>query len=140
MTSPTADNQAVFDQAALIVVAAGFLLAGGPRRTVRLIRRRRRSRYDRYIHSGRWRRKCNRYYAHNGRGCHWPACRARSGAVHHLTYVHFRHERMRELTGLCRAHHSDIHRLFDVHHPAAFGDQLRFLRTGPYDYRREMVR
>lgn len=87
--------------------------------------------YDEYIHSARWRRKCNRYYARHGRRCHWPGCRSKAGNVHHLRYLHLQHERMRELTGLCVTHHHEIHRLFDVHDSAAFGDQLRFLRTPP---------
>lgn len=87
--------------------------------------------YETNIHSGHWRRTCNRYYRRYGRRCHWPGCRARSQNVHHKTYRHEGHERLRELVGLCRRHHVDIHRLFDVHDRDALAAQNQFLRTPP---------
>lgn len=88
--------------------------------------------YDTYIASAAWRRKCDRYWAGAGRRCHWPGCRSkRNLQVHHMTYDHFGRERMRELVGLCRPHHDEIGRLFDVHKPGALAAQRRFLRRHP---------
>lgn len=89
--------------------------------------------YHTYIASSAWRRKCDRYWNRAGRRCHWPGCRSkRNLQVHHMTYDHLGRERMRELVGLCRPHHDEIGRLFDVHQPGALAAQRRFLHRHPH--------
>ena len=68
--------------------------------------------YNAYIKSARWRRKCNRkiktvggrcqYTDKQGKRC-WEQSRLH---VHHLTYIHFMHEKLSELEVLCGDHHA----------------------------------
>jgi hypothetical protein len=97
------------------------------RRQLRLLPASQSPEYRHYIGSARWRHKCRRYYFWYGRTCKWPGCHARSAALHHLTYRHLGWERMRELAGLCRPHHRQIHAYI---YPYGFEAQRRFLRTG----------
>ncbi len=67
--------------------------------------------YDRYIHSGAWRRKADARLEMDGHVC--QVCGGAASDVHHLTYDRFGNEDMGDLVSLCRGCHKKAEDLYD---------------------------
>lgn len=68
----------------------------------------RREKYNKYIHSNKWRRRRVRALILGGHKC--ALCNSREELqVHHLSYEHLGKERDYELQVLCHSCHQDVH-------------------------------
>jgi hypothetical protein len=74
----------------------------------------RKPRYQEYINSPAWRRRCKDFYSKYGKAC--AACgETRRIHMHHMSYRHLGNEADHELTPLCRECHETYHRTYGTH-------------------------